>query len=70
MQSRKNLSGGYVGLLMLLISVAIIAFVIVRTDLFDGKKGGESVLEQGTDAINQAKEAKDLIEQNSRQSVE
>ena len=72
--------GGYIGLLMLLIGVAIIALVVVRTDLFKGKtlnpetgeieNDGKNMLEGGFDAINQAKNAKNIIEENSQKSSE
>ncbi len=69
MQNKRILkNGGYVGLLMLLIGVAIVAFLIVRTDLFTGQKGeqdGKNMIEQGQDDINKAKAVKDLVEQNS-----
>ena len=61
-------NGGYVGILMLLIGVAIIAFLIVRTDLFTGQKGGQegkNMIEQGQDSINKAKAVKDMVERNS-----
>jgi len=54
--------GGFIGLLALLISVAVIALIVVRTDLFSGKDGDKSMLEQGTDAVNRANEVKNLIE--------
>lgn len=70
MQNKRYLkNGGYVGLLMLLIGVAIIAFLIVRTDLFTGQKEGKNMIEQGQDNINKAKAAKDMIEQNSINST-
>jgi uncharacterized membrane protein (DUF106 family) len=61
-------NGGYVGLLMLLIGVAIVAFLIVRTDLFIEPKGGQegkNMIEQGQDDINKAKAVKDMVERNS-----
>jgi hypothetical protein len=74
----KNLNGGFVGLLMLLIVVAGIIFFIVRTDLFTGGKldknateegtnlEGQNMLEQGQSAIQKAKDAKALLEQNDK----
>ncbi len=63
-------NGGFVGLLMLLICVSIIALIIVRTDLFKGfptgQSGNQNTFEHGIDAINAAKNAKNLIEQNSK----
>ena len=69
MENKKILNGGYVGLLMLLIGVAIIAYLIVGTDLFTGQKEGKNMIEQGQDSINKAKTAKDLIEQNNINST-
>jgi len=77
MQKKENLNGGYAGLIMLMITVAIMALIIVRTDLFTGEKviqeeGQEgvqtnkgSMLERGFDAVDQAKEAKALMEKNN-----
>ncbi len=70
MKNKRIFNGGFVGLLALLIVVAIIAFLIVRTDLFTGEKGGKNIIEQGTSAIDQAKDVKALIEDNSRKAIE
>jgi hypothetical protein len=70
MKSKRTSNGGFVGLLMLFIGVAIIIFVLVRTDIFTGQKDGKNVIEQGIDAVDQAREVKDLIEKNNRQSTE
>lgn len=80
MQDKANLNGGYIGLLVLLIGVAVIALVIVRTDLFKGKtmnpktgemeNDGKNVIEGGFNAINQAKNAKNIIEESSRKASE
>ncbi|OGI76912.1 hypothetical protein A3B85_00005 [Candidatus Nomurabacteria bacterium RIFCSPHIGHO2_02_FULL_37_13] len=69
MQHKRIANGGYIGLLMLLISVVIIIFFIVRTDLFTGQKNSKNMLEQGNDAIKQAQEVKNLIEKNNQQSA-
>lgn len=61
---------GFIGLLMLLIGFAIIAFFIIRTDLFSGQKDGKNMIEQGRDSIKEADNAKKLIEQNSRRTIE
>ncbi|MFA6397772.1 MAG: hypothetical protein WDK96_02925 [Candidatus Paceibacterota bacterium] len=66
----KNLNTGFIGLLMLLIGVALISLFLARTDLFSGKKGSKSIIEQDLDALNQAKEVKILIEQNNQKSLE
>jgi hypothetical protein len=70
MQNKRYLkNGGYVGLLMLLIGVAIITFLIVRTDLFTGQKDSKNMIEQGQDDINKAKAVKSMVEQNSINSM-
>lgn len=70
MKKGKNLEGGYVGILMLLLGVAIIIFLVMRTDLFTGQKGGENMIEQGTNSIQKAEDVKNLIEQNNIQTME
>jgi hypothetical protein len=70
MKDKRNLNGGYIGLLMLLLGVAFIAFFFFRSDLFSGQKDGKTVIEQDLEAINQAKEAKALIEEKSKNSAE
>lgn len=70
---RKNLNGGFIGLLMLLLAVAGMIFFIVRTDLFTGKKGedgkGQSMIEEGNDAIQRAEDVKALMEKNNKKSL-
>jgi hypothetical protein len=74
MKTKRTKNGGYIGLLMLLIGVAIIALVIVRTDLFKGfptgQNDGKNVIEGGFDAIDSAKNAKNTIEESSRKTSE
>lgn len=70
MTRNNKLNRGFIGLLMLLIGFAIIAFFIIRTDLFGGQKDGKNMIEQGRDSINEADNAKKLIEQNSRRTIE
>lgn len=65
-----KLDGGYIGLITLLISVSIIAFVMIRSDLFTANKDGKNTIEQGRGAIDQASAAKKIIEQNSRKAIE
>ncbi|HTE48376.1 MAG TPA: hypothetical protein VK675_00515 [Candidatus Paceibacterota bacterium] len=60
---------GFIGLLALLICVAIIAIIIIRSDLFSGQKDGKNTIEGGFDAIDAAKNAKNLIEQHSRDAA-
>jgi hypothetical protein len=66
----KNNTGGFIGLVALLISVAIIALIVVRTDLFSPAKEKKSMIEVGTDAIDEARNVKVLIEENNRKAVE
>lgn len=66
----KNSNGGFVGILMILITVTVIIFIMFRTDLFNGKKGSKSVVEQNIDAVQQAKDVKALLEKNSAQQIE
>ena len=76
MKRKVNFNGGYVGLLMLFISVSLIVFFIVRTDLFKGKtlnpetgemeKDDRNIIEGGFDAINQTKDLKAKLEYNAQ----
>ena len=66
MNKRKLFNGGYVGLLMLLFGVAVIAFLIVRTDLFSGQSDGKGMLQQGVDAVSEAEAVKAKLEQNNQ----
>ena len=76
--SNKKYKGGFIGLLVLLITVAIIAILIVRTDLFSVKNqdidmfdqdSDKNVIERGMDAIDSARNAKNLIEQHTREAT-
>ena len=60
----------YIGLIALLVSVAIIALIVVRTDLFSKAKEKKSMIEIGTDAIDEARDVKNLIEENNRKALE
>ena len=66
----QNTNRGFIGLVALLISVAIIALVIVRTDLFSPNKEKKNIVEIGTDAIDEARGVKILIEENNRKAFE
>lgn len=66
-------NGGYVGLLALLITVAIIALITWRSDLFstsDNNDNIQSVIERDLGAIDSARDAKNMLEQNNLKSVE
>ncbi len=66
MKKNNILNGGYVGIIMLLLGVCIIVFLIVRLDLFKSEKDTVNVLEKSQDYINNAKEAKNLIERKNQ----
>ena len=70
MKNRRNLNGGFIGILVLLIIVAGTVFLIVRTDLFIGEKGGKSMLDVNKDAIDDANALKIKLEQNSSYTFE
>lgn len=61
-----KLNGGYIGLIMLLLGVVIIVFLVITTDLFTGQKEDKNIIEKGNSYIDQAQQAKDLLEQNSQ----
>ena len=62
---QKSLNGGFIGLLVLLICVAFIALFIMRTDLFTGKEGA-NMLDEGQNAIDDARALKVTLEKNSQ----
>jgi len=69
---------GFIGLIALLIGVAIIAFLLVRGDLFslsssvdkDGKKETKGFVEISTDAIQDARGAKAELEARDQKMLE
>lgn len=81
MRNKNILNGGYIGLIMLLIGVAIIVFIMFRKDIFfrqtysvEKESGienntGENMIDRGNDYIDQARQAKDLLEKNSKQKM-
>lgn len=60
----KNSQGGYVGLIVLLLSVCFIIFFILRTDIFSGKD--ENMIERDKQAVDAAEAVKTQIELNSQ----
>jgi hypothetical protein len=70
----KSRQSGYIGLLALLITVAIIAVAMWRSDLFVGSKDEsgktQNVIERDLKAIDAAQSVKDKIEFNNQKSVE
>ena len=55
---------------MVFITVALMIFFMVRTDLFNGRKDGKNMIEQGIDAEKSAQAAKDMIELNNRTTMQ
>jgi len=70
MRDKPVQNRGYIGLLLLLLGVALMAMLIVRSDLFSGKKDDKGMLEEDLQAVDKAQEAKNLLEQQNKQSVE
>lgn len=70
MKNIKTTNGGYIGILMILIVTVAIVFFMFRTDVFDGKEGGKSVVEKDLEAIDAAKEAKMMIEAGNQKSFD
>lgn len=70
MKPKRNLNGGYIGLLMLLIGVAIIAILFVKSTWFANFGQGRATPGTGFNTINSAQNAKNLIEQNSQKTNE
>lgn len=77
-QMYRNPQRGFIGLISLLITVAIIGFFVWRSDLFTPKPAaapvgtsdliqGSTQIEQGTNAINAARKAKQAVENNYAQ---
>lgn len=75
MKKRKKLNGGYIGLLMLLIGVAIIIFIMFRNDIFSNKSNNEenikkNMIETNLDYVDQAKDVKDMLEKKNQEYFE
>lgn len=64
----RNSEGGYVGLIILLLSVCFIVFFIMRTDIFSGTDG--NMIEQGNSSIDRANGVSNQIELRNQQSGE
>lgn len=62
-------SGGFIGLISLLIVSALMAFFYWRTDLLSGKNG-PSVMQQNLNAIQAAKDVKKVMEQRTAEEME
>ena len=71
MYMNRDKSGGYAGLISLLITSLIMAILFWRMDLFSGnsKNGGVPPVEQNLNAIQAAKDAKQLIENRYNQQM-
>lgn len=61
---------GFIGLLSLLITVAIISVVVWRSDLLSSNAKKQNQIEQGTGAIEAAENAKNLIEMGNSKTME
>ncbi len=70
MKSDQNLKGGYIGLLVLFMGTALIIFFIIRTDIFSGKSGGKSIIEQKTESIDKAENVRTQIQIRSQEASE
>jgi len=66
-----NNSGGYVGLLALLIVVLLIGLMFWRMDLFSGNSSGNGIspTEQDIGAIKAAEKAKQMMESKYNQQM-
>ncbi len=64
----KNSEGGYVGLVILLLSLCFIVFFILRTDIFSGTDG--NMIERGNSSIDRANDVTTQIEFRNQQSGE
>ena len=69
MKIPKN--GGYVGLIMMLISVVIIALLVWKFGLLAGGGGGvRATPQEDLQAIKAAQAVKDALEQRDRQTLQ
>ncbi|MDE2399942.1 MAG: hypothetical protein KGL67_02970 [Patescibacteria group bacterium] len=70
----KKHNRGFIGILMLLIGVAIVAFIIVRTGLFTnfptGQGSNNNMMNGGFGDINAARNARNLIEQDNQRAIQ
>lgn len=69
MQTNKY-NGGYAGLFILLISIAIIAIIFSRTHLTTNEDTQKNFIEEGQSAIETAENLKKKIEQNPEIDIE
>ena len=62
-------NNGFIGLVALLISILIICLIVWRSDLsiFEDKK--QNTVESGLQAIDNARDAKNIIEQNLKKTA-
>jgi type II secretory pathway component PulJ len=67
---KRKWSGGYIGLLTLLVSIVIIAMIAWKLNLFGERNEGENnAIQQDMQAIEQAKLLKDALERRNRQMI-
>lgn len=65
----KNQNAGFLGLISLLIAVAVIAFLLVRSDLFISKDQ-KSFDEIRTGAMDDARDVKGQLEERDREVMQ
>jgi competence protein ComGC len=53
-------NSGYIGIIVMLIIILIISFLLVRPEVFTGKKETKSTIETSIGAINQAKQLNEM----------
>jgi hypothetical protein len=74
MNSVRNIkfvkNGGYVGLIMMLVSVVIIALLVWKFGSFGGSGGVKTTPQEDLQAIQKAQAIKDVLEQRDRQALQ
>jgi len=65
-----NKNKGFIGLLVLLVVVAIIAILFLKSAVFKNFGEGRAMPSTGFNAIDSAENARNLIEENSRKAAE
>jgi hypothetical protein len=70
MKNKRNLNGGYVGLLILLISVSILVLVMFKSNFFRGQNNSKSIIEQDLNAVTKAQNVKNILENDNKKLLE
>jgi divalent metal cation (Fe/Co/Zn/Cd) transporter len=68
--NKPRYKDGFIGIVAMLLTVLIIGFFILKTGAFIGKENGQNIIDTSKSAIDQAKAAKNLIEQDNRRAIE